>query len=262
MSPLSRTDVNYNGRITHLPGLDGIRALAVIAVLFYHIGFNVYGGFLGVESFFAVSGFLITALLLVEWQHHGKIDLRSFWLRRARRLLPAMFLVLAATAVAGVIFMPEEAAALRSDIVASLVYVMNWHLIGTGQSYFDAFARPSLLQHLWSLAVVNGKGQYNMRSLEYGLGLMSYRLPVGPGPTGATRPAEASQVFGHIGGLWWLSLGAVACAIERHYHCAWRKPGFNRSEYLGNNCVERNPPVAGSIKNDTLVQLLVYCARN
>ena len=74
--------------LPYLPGLDGLRALAVIAVLLYHADLRVYGGYLGVELFFVLSGFLITALLLVDWQAHGRIHLKTFWVRRARRLLP------------------------------------------------------------------------------------------------------------------------------------------------------------------------------
>ena len=77
-------------RLPYLPGLDGLRAIAVIGVLLYHADLGVWGGFLGVESFFVLSGFLITALLLAEWRQNGRIELRDFWLRRARRLLPAL----------------------------------------------------------------------------------------------------------------------------------------------------------------------------
>src|SRR4051794_618281 len=82
-------------RLTYLPGLDGIRALAVLAVLLYHADLGVYGGYLGVESFFVLSGFLITTLLLLDIQNHGRVRLKNFWLRRARRLLPALFVMIA-----------------------------------------------------------------------------------------------------------------------------------------------------------------------
>ena len=85
-------------RLPYLPGLDGLRALAVLAVLLYHAGLPwMPGGFLGVEIFFVISGYLITTLLLAEWRRRGRIDLRAFWLRRARRLLPALYLLLAVT---------------------------------------------------------------------------------------------------------------------------------------------------------------------
>lgn len=139
--------------ISYLPGLDGIRALAVLSVLFYHAELAVYGGYLGVESFFVLSGFLITTLLLNEWQRDGRINLKAFWLRRARRLLPALFVLLAATLVLVAVLLPEELAATGREVLAALGYVTNWYLVGTQQSYFDAVQRPPLLQHLWSLAV-------------------------------------------------------------------------------------------------------------
>lgn len=139
--------------LPYIPGLDGLRALAVLAVLLYHADLPVRGGFLGVESFFVISGFLITALLLHDWAAHGRVRLGLFWWRRARRLLPALFALLAAVALATAIRMPAELGRLAADTMAALAYVTNWHLIVGGQSYFDAADRPPLLQHLWSLAV-------------------------------------------------------------------------------------------------------------
>ncbi len=143
-----------NARLGYLPGLDGLRAFAVIAVLLYHADLHWFqGGFLGVEIFFVISGYLITSLLLTEWQEHDRIDLKHFWLRRARRLLPALFLVLASVLTVAVLFLPGEVAGLRSDAGAALTYSTNWYLIFSNKSYFEAVGRPSLLQHLWSLAV-------------------------------------------------------------------------------------------------------------
>lgn len=140
--------------LSYLPGLDGMRALAVIAVLLYHAGLGwMPGGFLGVEVFFVISGYLITALLLAEWRQRGTIDLKAFWLRRARRLLPALYLLLVGTLTYAVLFLPGEVARLRDDVVAALGYVTNWLLIFSQESYFEAAGRPSLLRHLWSLAV-------------------------------------------------------------------------------------------------------------
>lgn len=140
--------------LSYLPGLDGMRALAVTAVLLYHAGLAwVPGGFLGVEVFFVISGYLITALLLAEWRKHGSIDFKAFWLRRARRLLPALYLLLVGTLTFALLFLPEEVARLRDDVVAALGYFTNWLLIFSQESYFEAAGRPSLLQHLWSLAV-------------------------------------------------------------------------------------------------------------
>ncbi|HEX5850984.1 MAG TPA: acyltransferase family protein [Rubrobacter sp.] len=141
-------------RLTYSPGLDGLRALAVAAVLLYHADLSFLpGGFLGVEVFFVVSGYLITALLLVEWRREGHISLKSFWLRRARRLLPALYVLLVATLAYSVVFLPGEVAGLRDDAIAAVGYVTNWFLIVGQESYFEAVGRPSLLQHLWSLAV-------------------------------------------------------------------------------------------------------------
>jgi peptidoglycan/LPS O-acetylase OafA/YrhL len=137
-----------------MPGLDGLRALAVVAVLLYHADVPwIPGGFLGVEIFFVLSGYLITSLLLAEWRQHGRIDLKGFWFRRARRLLPALYLLLVVTLAYAVLFLPSEVARLRGDVVAALGYVTNWYLILGHQSYFEEMGRPSLLKHLWSLAV-------------------------------------------------------------------------------------------------------------
>jgi peptidoglycan/LPS O-acetylase OafA/YrhL len=122
-------------------------------VLLYHADLAVRGGFLGVESFFVLSGFLITSLLLTEWRPDRRIDLLGFWVRRARRLLPALFLALVGTQVLAAVVLRGDAPTLRGDSLAALGYVMNWHLIFGGQSYFDPMLRPTLLQHLWSLAV-------------------------------------------------------------------------------------------------------------
>ncbi len=141
-------------KLPYVPALDGLRALAVVAVLLYHAGIAwMPGGFLGVEVFFVISGFLITSLLLAEYRKTSRIDLRRFWLRRARRLLPAVFLMMAATIVFAVAFLPEEVAGLRADALAATGYVTNWYLVFAQESYFEAVGRPSLLKHLWSLAV-------------------------------------------------------------------------------------------------------------
>ena len=122
-----------------MPGLDGLRALAVIAVLLYHGGLTwIPGGFLGVEVFFVISGYLITALLLAQWRRLGRIDVRAFWLGRARRLLPALYLVLVVTLAYAVVFLPGEVAGLRGDVFAALGYVTNWYLIFGHESYFEA----------------------------------------------------------------------------------------------------------------------------
>ncbi len=141
-------------RMPYVSGLDGLRAVAVTAVLLYHAEVRgAVGGFLGVEIFFVISGYLITALLLAEWRSNGRIDLGTFWFRRARRLLPALFLLLLVVLTYAVMFLPEEVATLRGDAFAATGYVTNWYLIFNHKSYFESVGRPSLLQHLWSLAV-------------------------------------------------------------------------------------------------------------
>ncbi|WP_119065751.1 acyltransferase family protein [Rubrobacter indicoceani] len=140
--------------LPYAPGLDGLRAIAVLAVLLYHADLGwIRGGFLGVEVFFVISGFLITSLLLAEYRKTGGVDLVGFWFGRARRLLPAVFFMMAVTATYAVVFLPEEVAGLRSDILAAAGYVTNWYLVFENESYFEAVGRPSLLRHLWSLAV-------------------------------------------------------------------------------------------------------------
>ena len=141
--------------LPHEPALDGMRALAVIAVLLYHGHVSwMQGGFLGVDVFFVLSGFLITSLLLAEWNGRGAIDLRAFWLRRCRRLLPAMLVVVAAvSAYAAVLATRDELDELRADTLATLGYAANWRAIAVGDQYGDLFSVPSPLQHTWSLAI-------------------------------------------------------------------------------------------------------------
>jgi len=141
--------------LPYQPALDGVRGLAVFAVLAYHAGLPwARGGFLGVDAFFVLSGYLITSLLLTEQRAAGSIGLVAFWTRRARRLLPALFLVLAAVIGYAVVFAEaEELAKLRADALATLGYVANWRYVFAGESYFDQFAVPSPLRHTWSLAI-------------------------------------------------------------------------------------------------------------
>ena len=152
--PVEPAPSHKGARLPYIPALDGIRALAVIAVLLYHQNINwLPGGFLGVEVFFVLSGYLITSLLLAEVQATGRVDLKSFWLRRARRLLPALYLLLAVSLTYALIFLPDEVNRLRGDALAAAVYVTNWWAIFDHKSYFELVGRPSLFQHLWSLAV-------------------------------------------------------------------------------------------------------------
>ena len=141
-------------RLAYMPGLDGLRGLAVAAVVLYHAETHwLPGGFLGVDVFFVISGYLITSLLLSERAERGSIDLRMFWFRRGRRLLPALFFLLVATLAFALVFTPGDVARLRFDSLAAAGYVSNWYLIFRHQPYFETLGRPSLFQHLWSLAV-------------------------------------------------------------------------------------------------------------
>ncbi len=143
------------GALTYQPALDGLRAFAVASVIAYHFGAGwMTGGFLGVDAFFVLSGFLITSLLLNEWGRRRRIDLPGFWARRARRLLPALLLVLGAIALYAVVLAPtDQLRSLRADGLASLFYVANWRFVLSGQSYFALFTLPSPMRHLWSLAI-------------------------------------------------------------------------------------------------------------
>jgi peptidoglycan/LPS O-acetylase OafA/YrhL/lysophospholipase L1-like esterase len=141
-------------RLRYVPGLDGLRALSVTAVLLYHADITwMPGGFLGVDVFFAISGYLITSLLLAEFRNRSGVNIGQFYLRRARRLLPALFLVLTSVSLFAIIFLPDEVRALRGDVVAALGYATNWWQIFQHQSYVAAQGRPPMLRHLWSLAV-------------------------------------------------------------------------------------------------------------
>jgi len=138
----------------YMPGLDGLRALAVLAVIAYHEQFGwAPGGMLGVGVFFTLSGYLITDLLLGQWAAHGRLNLGDFWLRRARRLLPALFVMLAVVTAWATVASPSRLAALRGGVAAAATYSSNWYYIATHSSYFARFAPPGPLDHLWSLAV-------------------------------------------------------------------------------------------------------------
>ena len=137
----------------HLPGLDGLRALAVIGVLAFHDD-RLTGGFLGVDLFFAVSGFLITTLLIDELQRTNTIDLIGFWGRRLRRLLPAVMVLLVVVVIFFRLFADTgQWIIARNDAPWAQFYVANWHQISSGAGYWDAFAAPSAFEHLWSLAI-------------------------------------------------------------------------------------------------------------
>ncbi len=136
-----------------MPALDGLRGAAVAAVLVYHAG-HLTGGYLGVDLFFVLSGYLITSLLLAEHATTGAIDLLAFWVRRIRRLLPALLVLLGGVALFAVfVARPVDLDQIRGDALATLFYVANWHTILAGSSYWDLSLAPSPLQHTWSLAI-------------------------------------------------------------------------------------------------------------
>ncbi|HEX5189455.1 MAG TPA: acyltransferase family protein [Streptosporangiaceae bacterium] len=138
----------------YMPGLDGLRAIAVLAVIAYHEQFVwAPGGLLGVGVFFTLSGFLITAILVSQWSAIGKLNLGDFWLHRARRLLPALFVMLAVVTAWVTVADRARLASLRGSVGAATAYFSNWYIIAQNQSYFARFAPPAPLDHLWSLAV-------------------------------------------------------------------------------------------------------------
>ncbi len=152
------TDANAPGArstLGHIRGLDGIRALSVLSIIAFHTGLNsVPGGFYGVDSFFVLSGFLITSLLVREWSGTGTIKLRRFWAGRARRLLPALFLLVAVIGIVlGVVPTVLATPHVLGDALSTIFYVSNWYSIHGGVTYFALSAQPSPLLHTWSLAI-------------------------------------------------------------------------------------------------------------
>ena len=138
----------------YVPALDGLRALAVIAVVFYHAKFSwMQGGFIGVEVFFVVSGFLITSLLLEEAEENHSVALKQFWYRRARRLLPALFVMLVAVSAWALLFSDYKVGQLRHDFLSAVFYFSNWWQVFFSDVPYFAPKDPPLLRHLWSLAV-------------------------------------------------------------------------------------------------------------
>lgn len=139
---------------SYLPALDGLRALAVVFVVLYHLDVpGVGGGLLGVGMFFTLSGFLITSILIGTHERTGGLNLKTFWIRRARRLMPAVTLVLAATLITAAIAVPRQFTGYLWESLTALFYVNNWYTIASSSSYFDRFGGPSPLSHMWSLSI-------------------------------------------------------------------------------------------------------------
>jgi len=140
--------------IQHIPAIDGLRAIAVTAVIFYHLGFQwIPGGFLGVDLFFVISGYVITRLLLDSIARSDGLDLRGFYKARARRLLPPLVFMIVVTAFYISIWAQDSVKRFITDTPFSISGLMNWWLVVKEQDYFEAIGRPPLLQHTWSLAV-------------------------------------------------------------------------------------------------------------
>jgi peptidoglycan/LPS O-acetylase OafA/YrhL len=193
--------------------LDGLRAVAVVAVLLYHAGVGwAGGGFLGVDVFFVLSGYLITGLLAREYVAAGAVALRRFYVRRARRLLPALFAVVAGVCAFVVLRLPGEAAGFRDDASASLLYVTNWWFVAEGQSYFGGSGRPSLLLHLWSLAV---EEQFYV--------VWPAFLLVALGWAGQTEHAERVRALWRAVG-WATLLSACSVGLTVLLYSPWRDP--------------------------------------
>jgi peptidoglycan/LPS O-acetylase OafA/YrhL len=150
---IQEKDSTKRGRV-RVSGLDGVRALAVLAVMAFHEGMHAApGGFLGVDVFFVLSGFLITDLLASHREEHGRLGLREFWIRRGRRLLPALAVVLIAVTAAVALIDPGQLAGLRGPLLAAITYSGNWYQAFHHVSYFASFGPPQPLEHLWSLAI-------------------------------------------------------------------------------------------------------------
>ena len=140
--------------IRYIPAIDGLRAIAVISVMLYHLGFKwIPGGFLGVDLFFVISGYVITRLLLDSIQRSGGLDLKGFYIGRIRRLLPPLLFMLILTIIFVGVFAPDSIKRLLIDAPFALTGLMNWWLVFKHQDYFESFGRPPLLQHTWSLGV-------------------------------------------------------------------------------------------------------------
>ncbi|MCY7817579.1 acyltransferase family protein [Bacillus haynesii] len=138
----------------YIPGLDGLRAFAVLAVIAYHLNMSwADGGFIGVDIFFVLSGYLITSIILPAYGNDISLTFRDFWVRRIRRLLPAATIMIFATVIWVALFNRELMHTVRGDAISSLLYVSNWWFIFHDLSYFDSFGSPSPLKNLWSLAI-------------------------------------------------------------------------------------------------------------
>lgn len=197
--------------LAHVPGLDGLRGIALLGVLLFHAG-HLDGAFLSLDLFFVLSGFLITALLLREWDERGSIDLRRFWSRRARRLLPAVLVVVPAVSLyAAVQFDPVSLHRFRGDALSTLAQVANWREIATGTDYWKAYASPSPLRHAWSLSLEE------QLYVLWPVGLLA-GLRVGRYLRRGRRPVTAATAIAVIGSAFLLGHFAAAGDLTRAYY--------------------------------------------
>ncbi len=244
MKGISGTDANARVEqpaLRHIRGLDGIRALSVLSIIAFHSGLSsLPGGFYGVDAFFVLSGFLITSLLLREWGKTGTIHLRGFWARRARRLLPALFLLVAFVGFVMAVF-PQALSTPHAIGVAlaTVLDVSNWYSLHTGAPYFDLASQPSPLLHTWSLAI---EEQFYFVWPLVLLGVLTVGVATRNG--GATRWARLREVAGVpvVPDRAWTKrqrlrlLLALACAgaVASAALMAWVAPhGYTARAYYG-----------------------------
>lgn len=250
--------MNRENSLSYMPGLDGLRALAVLAVIVYHANKSwLTGGFLGVEVFFVISGYLITLLLITESEQNDRISFRHFWLRRARRLLPALWTLLVGVCVYASLFMRDELGKLRGDVIAAFVYGFNWFKIWSKSSYFDS-SQVDPLRHLWSLAVeeqfylvwplliavvlrVFGKrlatlgGIFFVTSVGIAWYVAATYAPGFPEPTPLGSPEHFVSIFGHaalkIDFLFLGTLGRSGGLFLGAALALWYRPSMYNSRY-------------------------------
>lgn len=250
--------MNRENSLSYMPGLDGLRALAVLAVIVYHANKAwLTGGFLGVEVFFVISGYLITLLLITESEQNDRISFRHFWLRRARRLLPALWTLLVGVCVYASLFMRDELGKLRGDVIAAFVYGFNWFKIWSKSSYFDS-SQVDPLRHLWSLAVeeqfylvwplliavvlrVFGKrlatlgGIFFVTSVGIAWYVAATYAPGFPEPTPLGSPEHFVSIFGHaalkIDFLFLGTLGRSGGLFLGAALALWYRPSMYNSRY-------------------------------
>jgi len=201
------------------PALDGLRAVAIVCVVAYHLG-HLAGGWLGVDVFFVLSGYLITTLLLTERAERGTVNLRKFWARRARRLLPAVLLLLSVIGIYSWAGGPGIVGAqLRSPGLATLFYVANWQQIAASNSYFTAFTAPNPLVHMWSLAI---EEQYYlfwplMVAGVSALAVRSRHRRAAGAPTGAPRALLVLSIVLLVASATWMGVCAHLESVNRAY---------------------------------------------